>query len=80
MKIKVEVFLKEGILDPQGKAILQAAQSLGYGNFTQVRAGKVFLLETQHDEKEKGLAEARSLGEKLLANPVIEDLQVTFME
>lgn len=79
MKVKVEVFLKDVVLDPQGKTIHRAVQSLGYGSVSSVRAGKVFLMEIQSDSPEEAGAIAEDLSRKLLANTVIEDARVSIL-
>ncbi len=76
MIVFVRVFLKEGVLDPQGKAINDALHRLGYGEVTDVRAGKIFRLEMTASDPGAALAAARKLADQLLANPVIEDFTV----
>ena len=76
MTVFVRVFLKEGVLDPQGKAINDALHRLGYGEVTDVRAGKIFRLEMTASDPAAALAAARKLADQLLANPVIEDFTV----
>ncbi|HPR62803.1 MAG TPA: phosphoribosylformylglycinamidine synthase subunit PurS [Thermoanaerobaculia bacterium] len=77
MKFKVEVFLKDVVLDPQGKTIQKAIQSLGYDRVHGVRAGKVFMMEIDTANETEGLAIAEDLAQKLLANTVIETARVT---
>ncbi|MGE5346031.1 MAG: phosphoribosylformylglycinamidine synthase subunit PurS [Acidithiobacillales bacterium] len=76
MTVFVRVFLKEGVLDPQGKAINDALHRLGYGEVTEVRAGKIFRLEMDGSDPAEALGAARKLADQLLANPVIEDFAV----
>ena len=76
MTVFVRVFLKEGVLDPQGKAINDALHRLGYGEVTDVRAGKIFRLEMTASDPGAALAAAQKLADQLLANPVIEDFTV----
>jgi phosphoribosylformylglycinamidine synthase len=76
MTVFVRVFLKEGVLDPQGKAINDALHRLGYGLVSDVRAGKIFRLEMETADPDAALASARKLADQLLANPVIEDFSV----
>lgn len=77
MKAKVFVTLKNGVLDPQGKAIHGSVESLGYGDISDVRQGKYF--EIAFDASVDA-ATARDNAEKIakdvLANPVIEDYRV----
>jgi phosphoribosylformylglycinamidine synthase len=77
MKIRVDVMLKNGVLDPQGKAIGKALGNLGFGGVTDVRAGKVIELDLAETDREKALEAARKMAEKLLANLVIEDFKVS---
>jgi len=75
MKAKVFVTLKHGVLDPQGKAVGHALESLGYKNVKDVRVGRFFEIELAAGggDTEKQLKE---MSEKLLANPVIENYRV----
>ncbi len=76
MKARVTVTLKNGVLDPQGKAIVGALGSLGFDGVASVRQGKIFDVEI--DTKDRAIAEAnvKAMCEKLLANTVIEDYAV----
>ena len=76
MKARVTVTLKNGVLDPQGKAIEGALRSLGVDGIANVRQGKVFDIEL--DTADRGQAEAalKAACEKLLANTVIENYRV----
>ena len=76
MKARVTVTLKNGVLDPQGKAIEGALRSLGVDGIANVRQGKVFDIEL--DTADKGQAEAalKAACERLLANTVIENYRV----
>ncbi len=76
MTVYVRVFLKEGVLDPQGKAINDALHRLGYGTVNDVRAGKLFRIEMETTDASAALEAARKLADQLLANPVIEDFSV----
>lgn len=73
MKAKIHVTLKQGILDPQGKAIEHALDSLGFKNVTNVRLGKYMELDLQEMDKAKAEVEVKSMCEKLLANTTIEE-------
>jgi phosphoribosylformylglycinamidine synthase len=72
----VTVTLKGGVLDPQGKAIEHALASLGFSGVESVRQGKVFEIVLSGSDKAKARAALASMGEKLLANTVIEDFSV----
>ena len=73
-KINVYVTPKQGILDPQGKAIEASLHSLGYKNVANVRMGKFIELEITGKLPDKELGkQVEEMGKKLLSNPVIED-------
>ncbi|PSH66134.1 MULTISPECIES: phosphoribosylformylglycinamidine synthase subunit PurS [Phyllobacterium] len=73
MKARVTVTLKNGVLDPQGKAIVGALGSLGFDGVGSVRQGKVFDVELDTTDRSKAEANLKAMCEKLLANTVIED-------
>jgi phosphoribosylformylglycinamidine synthase len=77
IKARVTVTLKNGVLDPQGKAIEHALSGLGFGGVGQVRQGKVFDLELVATDKAKAEADLKAMCDKLLANTVIENYSVT---
>ncbi len=76
MKARVTVTLKNGVLDPQGKAIEGALQSLGVEGIAGVRQGKVFDIELETADKAQAEASLKAACEKLLANTVIENYRV----
>ncbi len=73
MKAKIHVTLKQGILDPQGKAIEHALDSLGFKNAVNVRVGKYVELDLNQTDKIKAETEVKAMCEKLLANTIIEE-------
>ena len=73
MKVNVHVMLKNGVLDPQGKAIGQALHGMGFGEVGAVRQGKVIELEIADGTDKKRIEQ---MCEKLLANTVIEDYRI----
>ena len=73
MKAKIHVTLKQGILDPQGKAIEHALDSLGFKNTENVRVGKYMELDLRETDRMKAEAQVKSMCEKLLANTIIEE-------
>ena len=73
MKAKIHVTLKQGILDPQGKAIEHALDSLGFKNAANVRVGKYMEVDVTETDKTKADAQVKQMCEKLLANTVIEE-------
>jgi len=76
IKARVTVTLKNGVLDPQGKAIEHALSGLGFDGVGSVRQGKVFDLELDGTDKAKAEAELKAMCDKLLANTVIENYSV----
>ena len=72
-KAIIHVMLKNGVLDPQGKAIGQALHGMGFSEVGSVRQGKVIELEINGEADKKRLQE---MCEKLLANTVIEDYRI----
>ncbi len=76
IKARVTVTLKNGVLDPQGKAIEHALDTLGFGGIGHVRQGKVFDIELESANKAKAEADLKAMCDKLLANTVIEDYSI----
>jgi phosphoribosylformylglycinamidine synthase len=76
IKARVTVTLKNGVLDPQGKAIEGALSALGFDGIGHVRQGKVFDVELDTADRGKAEADLRAMCERLLANTVIEDYTV----
>ena len=73
MRVKVFVSLKNGVLDPQGKAIERSLHTLGFPEVRDVRAGKYIELQVDGESRETAESRIREMCDKLLANPVIED-------
>jgi phosphoribosylformylglycinamidine synthase subunit PurS len=76
VKARVFVTLKNGVLDPQGKAIGHALNGLGFGSVGEVRQGKVIDLELSETDTGKAQAALKEMCEKLLANTVIEKYEI----
>jgi phosphoribosylformylglycinamidine synthase PurS subunit len=76
LKAVVTVMLKDGVLDPQGRAIGHALHGLGFTGVGEVRAGKVIELELTETDPARARQEAESMARKLLANTVIERFDV----
>ncbi len=76
MKVKIIVTLKTGVLDPQGKAIQQTLDSMGFSNIKDVRQGKYFDIEIDENDSSKAKSIAEDMCKKLLANLVIEDFKI----
>ena len=76
MKAVVNVSLKNGVLDPQGKAVEHALGSLGFNGVSNVRIGKQIVLDIDSKNKEDAKEELEKMCEELLANTVIEDYEI----
>jgi phosphoribosylformylglycinamidine synthase len=73
MKAKIFVTLKEGVLDPQGKAIQGALGNLNFSGINEVRQGKFIEIDLDENDSSKAEKSLKDMCEKLLANTVIED-------
>jgi phosphoribosylformylglycinamidine synthase PurS subunit len=76
MRARVHVTLKQGVLDPQGKAIGTALKSLGFSGVDEVRQGKFIELDIAETDPAKARQQVSEMCEKLLANTVIEDYAI----
>jgi len=76
LKVRVQVMLKNGVLDPQGKAIEHSLTSLGFTDIGEVRMGKVIEIDITETKAEKAHSQATEMCEKLLANTVIERYEI----
>jgi phosphoribosylformylglycinamidine synthase len=76
MKAIVNVSLKAGVLDSQGKAVHHALDSLNFNSVSDVRIGKQIVLSIDETDKTKAMAEVEKMCEELLANTVIEDYEI----
>ena len=76
MKIKVIVTLKSGVLDPQGKAIQQTLNGMGFANVKEVRQGKYFDIDIDENDEQKAKLSVEEICKKLLVNQVIEDFKI----
>ena len=76
MKIKVVETLKDGVLDPQGKAIQQTLVGLGFSNVDSVRQGKYFEIDVNESDEKKAKIKVEEMCKKLLANLVIENFNI----
>lgn len=74
--VEVEVGLKNGVLDPQAKAISQALNSLGFTDIKNVVLSKKISLEFEHQDIQQALSNAEKIAEELLANMVIENYSI----
>ena len=76
MTATINVFLKEGVLDPQGKAAHHALDSLGFDGVDDVRIGKQIIIKLDTADRAAAEAEVKEMCETLLANTVIEDYTI----
>ena len=76
MKVKVIVTLKNGVLDPQGKAIQQTLNGMSFNNVDDVRQGKFFEINVNENDEAKAKLQVEDMCKKLLANLVIEDYKI----
>ena len=72
-RVEIDVMLKEGILDPQGKTVEENLPSLGFGGVSGVRIGKHISLEIEGASREAITTEIEEMSRRFLSNPVIED-------
>lgn len=73
MQVEVRISLKNGVLDPQAKAIASALHSMGFESLKDVRMSKSIFLELDEEDKEEVAKQVEKMCQELLANPVIED-------
>ena len=76
MNLKVIVTVKNGVLDPQGKAIQQTLNGMSFANVSEVRQGKYFDIEVNESDESKAKTQVEEMCKKLLANLVIEDFKI----
>ena len=76
MKFKINIFLKKGVLDPEGKAIENALLNNGYNKVNNVRVGKTISLNIKSDIKSDALEQMTLMCKEMLVNNVIEDFEI----
>lgn len=79
MKAKITITLKNGVLDPQGKAIEGALSGLGFEGASNVRQGKVIELKLDETDEAAARAKTEEMCKKLLANPVMENYAIEIL-
>jgi phosphoribosylformylglycinamidine synthase PurS subunit len=79
-QLEIRVVPRAGLLDPPGKAINHALQSLGYQGVQEVRVGKAIFVRLEADSPAAAKARAEEMCRKLLANPVTEDFEVMLLQ
>jgi phosphoribosylformylglycinamidine synthase subunit PurS len=75
-RVSVHITPRRGILDPQGKAVAGALHSLGFDGVKEVHVGRYVIVETDAEDAASAESAVRSMCERLLANPVIEDFEI----
>lgn len=76
MKARIHVYLKPGVLDPQGAAVAGALKNLGFDEVDNARQGKLIELDISGDDADAAKSRVEEMCKKLLANPVIENFTV----
>jgi phosphoribosylformylglycinamidine synthase len=76
VKARIHVMLKNGVLDPQGKAVQHALGSLGFNGVNDVRQGKIIELDLAETDTETARSSVEEMCKKLLANMVIENYTI----
>lgn len=76
MKARITVTLKNGVLDPQGRAIAHALHSLGFQNVEDVRQGKLIEVQLKAEDEADARGELDAMCRQLLANPIVENYRV----
>ena len=80
MKARVDIARRAGIADPESTTIQHALAELGFEEVQGVHVGRTIVIELDRDDPEAVVAEVRDMCERLLANPVIEDYEVSIEE
>jgi len=75
-RVQVRVMPRAALLDPQGQAVEHALHALGFGEVDRVRVGKHLVLEVTAATHDEAMAQARTMCDRLLANPVTEDYEL----
>jgi phosphoribosylformylglycinamidine synthase subunit PurS len=76
MKARITVTLKSGVLDPQGRAIANALNALGFEGVEDVRQGKLIEVQLKASDEAEARAQLDAMCRQLLANPIIENYRV----
>jgi phosphoribosylformylglycinamidine synthase len=75
-RAQVVVSLKDGLLDPQGKAVEGSLPALGWTNVSEVRVGRYVELDVEAPDRSAAVAQVKAMAERLLSNPVIETFRI----
>jgi phosphoribosylformylglycinamidine synthase subunit PurS len=76
-RVSVQIVPRQGILDPQGKAVSDALHALGFAGVAEARVGRHVVLEVRAADAHAADQSAREMCERLLANPVTEDFEIS---
>lgn len=76
MKARIHVYLKPGVLDPQGQAVASSLNHLGFEEVSAARQGKLIELDLETADPAEAEARVKAMCDKLLANPVIENYDI----
>ena len=79
-RVSVNISPRQGILDPQGKAVADALHSLDFSEVSDVRIGRFVVMQLDAPDGETARQRAREMCDRLLANPVIEDYDIASVE
>ena len=79
-RLRIHIVPRRGILDPQGKAVSDALHTLGFAGVGDVRVGRYLVVETDAASEEAAHKDARTMCERLLANPVTEDFEIAAVD
>lgn len=79
-RISVNISPRQGILDPQGKAVAEALHSLEFGEVRDVRVGRFLVMQVDAADRASASQRVREMCDKLLANPVVEDYEIASVE
>jgi len=79
-RVSVEIKPREGILDPQGKAVADALRTLGFADVQDVHVGRYVVVDADEPSESRARESVNAMCKKLLANPVVEDFHITRVE
>ncbi|HEU4584459.1 MAG TPA: phosphoribosylformylglycinamidine synthase subunit PurS [Gemmatimonadaceae bacterium] len=79
-RVAINISPRQGILDPQGKAVADALHSLDFSEVSDVRVGRFLVMQLDAPDGEAASERVREMCEKLLANPVVEDFHIASVE
>jgi len=80
LKAQIQVMLKKGIFDPQGQAVKNGLESVGFDSVDEVRVGKIIEIDLKSTDRNKAAGEVNEMCDRMLANPVVESYQFEILE